>query len=278
MNLAELVLIASSEQKAEQFLRQKGILKTFSSCPFCGDKSIGKIRRNFLKCYGCKKEWSPRKDSILEDIKVPFSKFVLAIKLFILEVPVNKAYKELGIAYNTAHKIYKRIRECIYKFTSEDDELLGGEVEMDESYFGGKRKGKRGRGSQGKIPVFGILERQGKVKVEVVKDVSAESILRSAIKKVKRGSIIYTDRFRSYDGLVMYGFRHERIDHSKRFANGRVYINGIEGFWGYAKERLLRFHGVSRENFAYYLKELEFRYNNREKLDEMLYKVLSGKF
>jgi transposase len=155
---------------------------------------------------------------------------------------------------------------------------LGGEVEMDESYFGGKRKGKRGRGSQGKIPVFGILERQGKVKVEVVKDVSAESILRSAIKKVKRGSIIYTDRFRSYDGLVMYGFRHERIDHSKRFANGRVYINGIEGFWGYAKERLLRFHGVSRENFVYYLKELEFRYNNREKLDEMLYKVLSGKF
>jgi len=141
-----------------------------------------------------------------------------------------------------------------------------------------KRKGKRGRGSQGKIPVFGILERQGKVKVEVVKDVSAESILRSAIKKVKRGSIIYTDRFRSYDGLVMYGFRHERIDHSKRFANGRVYINGIEGFWGYAKERLLRFHGVSRENFVYYLKELEFRYNNREKLDEMLYKVLSGKF
>ncbi len=75
---------------------------------------------------------------------------------------------------------------------------------MDESDFGGKRKGKRGRGSQGKIPVFG--ERQGKVKVEVVKDVSAESILRSAIKKVKRGSIIYTDRFRSYDGLVMYGF------------------------------------------------------------------------
>jgi transposase len=106
--------------------------------------------------------------------------------------------------------------------------------------------------------------------VEVVKDVSAESILRSAIKKVKRGSIIYTDRFRSYDGLVMYGFRHERIDHSKRFANGRVYINGIEGFWGYAKERLLRFHGVSRENFAYYLKELEFRYNNREKLDASL--------
>jgi transposase len=131
-------------------------------------------------------------------------------------------------------------------------------------------------GSLGKIPVFGILERRGKVRVEVVEDVSAESILRSAIKKVKRGSIIYTDRFRSYDGLVMYGFRHERIDHGKRFANGKVYINGIEGFWSYAKERLLKFHGVRRENFVYYIKELEFRYNNRDNLEEVLYKVLGG--
>jgi transposase len=74
----------------------------------------------------------------------------------------------------------------------------------------------------------------------------------------------------------MYGFRHERIDHGKRFANGKVYINGIEGFWSYAKERLLKFHGVSRENFVYYLKEVEFRYNFRANLDEMLYNVLGG--
>jgi transposase len=89
-------------------------------------------------------------------------------------------------------------------------------------------------------------------------------------------SIIYTDQFRSYDGLVIYGFRHERIDKSVRFSNGRVYINGIEGFWSYAKERLLKFHGVSRENFVYYLKELEFRYNSRKNLEEVLYKCLGG--
>ena len=81
---------------------------------------------------------------------------------------------------------------------------------------------------------------QGKVKVEVVKDVSCE-LLRETIKKVKRGSLIYTDKFRSYDGLVMYGFRHERVDKSIRFANGKVYINGIEGFWSYAKERFIKF-------------------------------------
>jgi transposase len=145
----------------------------------------------------------------------------LAVKLFVLEVPVNRAYRELGIAYNTTHKIYSKIRELIYRFSTRDERVLSGEIEMDESYFGGRRKGRRGRG---------LVERRGKVRVEVVEDVSAESILRSAIKKVKRGSIIYTDRFRSYDGLVMYGFRHERIDHGKRFANGKVYINGIEGF------------------------------------------------
>jgi len=126
----------------------------------------------------------------------------------------------------------------------------------------------------GKIPVFSILEREGKVKVKIVQDVSAESILRETIKKVKRSNLIYTDKFRNYDGLVMYGFRHERVDKSIRFANGRVYIKRV--FWNYVKERLLKFHGVRKENFKNYIKELEFRYNNRENLDEKVYVCLSG--
>jgi transposase len=129
MNLVELVKVTSSEEEAEKFLRAKGILKTFDRCPFCGHQKIGRIRRSFFKCYGCRKEWSIRKDSILEGLKISFTKFILAVKLFILEVPVNKAYKELNLAYNTTHKIYNRIRQCIFKFVSEDDEFLSGEVE-----------------------------------------------------------------------------------------------------------------------------------------------------
>jgi transposase len=97
-----------------------------------------------------------------------------------------------------AYNVYTNI----YKFVSKDDLLLSGEVEMDESYFGGKRKGSRGRGAKNKIPVFGILERNGKVKVEIVKDVSAETLLRENIEK-ERGNLIYTDKFKSYDGLMM---------------------------------------------------------------------------
>ena len=134
------------------------------------------------------------------------------------------------------------------------DDLLKGKVETDESCFGGKRKGKRGRGAKNKTPVSGILERNGRVKVEVVKDVTAETILKEMIRKVKRGSLIYTDKFKSYDGLVMYGFRHERIEHSKRFANGKGYINGIEDFWSYAKGKLLKFYGISPKMFPFLLK------------------------
>ncbi len=264
MITVKLMEIASDEERAEEFLREKRILKTYTQCPYCGSSRIGRVRRNMYKCYDCKREWSIRKGSILEKTKISFSKFIIALKLFELEVPVLRASKELGLFYNTVHKLFTLIRERIYEFTSKDD-LLSGEIEADESYFGGRRRGKRGRGAEGKIPVFGILERNGMVKVEVVRDVKAETLLRETIKKVKRGSLIYTDKFRGYDGLVMYGFKHERIDHSKRFANGNVYINGIEGFWGFAKERLLRFHGLSPRLFPLYLKELEFRYNTRGK-------------
>ena len=100
MKLSELISIAGSEEKSREFLRAKGILKTFKLCPFCGDKSISRVRRKSFKCYNCRREQSIKKDSILEDLKVSFLKFSLAVKLSVLEVPVNRAYRELGIAYN----------------------------------------------------------------------------------------------------------------------------------------------------------------------------------
>ena len=97
----------------------------------------------------------------------------------------------------------------------------------------------------------------------VIRTVTGETLLEMAIKKVKRGILIYTDKFRSYNGLISYGFRHLRVDYGKRFVNGKVYINGIEGFWSFAKERLMKYHGVNPVKFPLSLKELEFRTNNR---------------
>ena len=134
---------------------------------------------------------------------------------------------------------------------------------MDESYFGGRRKGKRGRGAAEKIPVFGILERDGIVSVQVVPNVRAETLLGYAVKKVRRGSIVYTDRYKAYDSLMFCGYRHLSVNHSTHFSQGKVYINGLEGFWSYAKERLMKHHGISPSKFPLYIKEMEFRYNHR---------------
>ncbi|HXF05940.1 MAG TPA: IS1595 family transposase [Blastocatellia bacterium] len=169
-----------------------------------------------------------------------------------------------------------RLRERLYAKIAQEFGDACGEVEMDEAYFGGRRRGKRGRGAQGKIPVFGILERGGKVRLELLPDGSRESLLTLAVAKVKRGSLVYTDQFKGYDGLVSYGFRHERINKNIRFANGRVYLNGIEGFWSFAKERLAKLHGVGQHHFILYLKELEFRYNHRQILDQAIYQALKG--
>lgn len=170
---------------------------------------------------------------------------------------------QLGLAYNTVYKAVQTIRSAILVTGSGVKPLFEGEVEVDESYFGGRRKGQRGRGAAGKVPVFGILERNGCVQVEVVPNVRAETILDLTIKKVRRGSIVYTDKFQIYDALMFCGYRHLKIDHGKYFSRGRVYINGLEGFWSWAKERLIKHHGVAPSRFPFYLKELEFRYNNR---------------
>jgi len=128
---------------------------------------VGRVRRFKFKCYHCNREWGVRRGSILEGLKIPFTKFLVATKL--LDTSVRETAKHLGLAYNTVYHLYQMFRHAIL-LTEADNGSFSGEIEMDESYFGGRRKGNRGRGAAGKVPVFGILERGGKVKVEVVGD------------------------------------------------------------------------------------------------------------
>jgi len=102
------------------------------------------------------------------------------------------------------------------------------------------------------------------------------------MKKVRRGSIVYTDRLKSYDSLMFCGYRHLSINHQTHFAKERVYINELEGFWSYVKERLMKHHGVSPEKFPLYFKKLEFRYNDRyddiyEKVVNYLYNLVPNR-
>ena len=132
---------------------------------------------------------------------------------------------------------------------------------MDESYFGGKRKGKRGRGAAGKVVVFGILKRRDKVYTLVGENVKTETLLPVIKKNIQPDSVVYTDCLSSYDVLDVSVFRHVRINHSERFAERKNHINGIENFWSQAKRVLRKYNGIERKSFPLFLKECEFRFN-----------------
>ena len=141
------------------------------------------------------------------------------------------------------------------------DKVFEGPVELDESYFGGRRKGRRGHGAAGKVVVFGILKRNGRVYTVVVDNAKSETLLPVIKKKIISDSIVYTDSLSSYDKLDVSGFIHHRINHSKAFADRQNHINGIENFWNQAKRVLRKYNGIDRKSFPLFLKECEFRFN-----------------
>ncbi len=142
---------------------------------------------------------------------------------------------------------------------------LGGEVEVDESYFGARRvRGKRGRGAMGKVPVVGLLKRHGKVYTQIISNCTKEQLMPILKGKILSKSTVYTDGWTSYDGLITSGYKHYRIHHSENeFARGKNHVNGIESFWSYSKRRLLKFNGIHKVKFLLHLKESEFRWNMR---------------
>jgi len=210
--------------------------------------------------------------------RISAKKFRELLRYFALDLEAKKIAEIIKLNRNTVnsylHKIRKRIaEEC------EKESLLAGEIEADESYFGPKRvRGKRGRGAGNKIPVFGLLKRNGKVYTRIVPNCSRSTLQGIIRGKVKLESIIHTDGFRGYDGLIDLGYKkHYRVNHSRdEFARGKSHINGIENFWGIAKTRLSKFRGLSKTTFHLHLKECEFRFNHRkENLYNLILKILS---
>ena len=140
-------------------------------------------------------------------------------------------------------------------------------MEVDESLFGARRvKGKRGRGAYGKVLVFGLYKRNGKVYTEVVPNASKKTLQAIIRGKVALESVIHSDGWRGYNGLVDLGYaKHLRVDHGRNeFATSTSHINGIEGFWGFAKTRLVKCRGMHPATFYLHLKESEFRFNYRK--------------
>lgn len=196
------------------------------------------------------------------------------IEYFVSGATARTAAALVDVHRNTAALYFHRLRQLICQAVN-DASPFSGEIEVDESYFGGTRKGKRGRGAAGKVPVFGILKRGGRVYTKIIPDVRSATLMRILEEKIVPDSIVYTDSLCSYNVLDVSEFHHVRISHSETFAEGRNHINGIENFWNQAKRHMRRFNGIPKENFNLFLKECEWRFNNPDpKLQVSLLKEL----
>ena len=213
------------------------------------------------------------KNKYVKRSKISEAKFRELVRLFSLDLDAIQLTNLTNLNRNTVNRYLLLLRKRIAQFC-ELQSPFKGEVEVDESYFGGKRiKGKRGRGARGKTPVFGILHRGGKVYTEIVPDCAKDTLQKIIRGKVSPDSVIHSDYWRGYNGLVDLGYKkHYRVHHgTDEFAKGKCHINGIESFWSYAKRRLTKFHGVPQSTFYLHLKECEFRFNFR---DQDIYAML----
>jgi len=237
-------------------------------CVFCFARTVSTTGRGYVKCSKCGRQKSLKK--LRKELEIIIS--------FVEQRPALQVSVEMGVSYQVVSRVFKQIRELLFLQCELEGKKLSGEVEIDESYFGGTRKGKKGRGAAGKSVVLGILERNGKVYTKIVYSLTAENLLGIIRAKTRKGSVFYTDKFKSYTSLKQFG-KHRTVNHSKSLVEKttRNHINGIEGFWSYTKHKLYNYHGVSKANFGLYLKEMEYRFNHRsENILEPIMKLYFG--
>ena len=193
--------------------------------------------------------------------KLSRNKQLELMKYFVAGSTARTAADLMGIHRNTVVRFFHKLRVKIALKQQHRSEQFCGKIELDESYFGGTRKGKRGRGAAGKVAVFGILKRGGKVYTQVILDAKTDTLMPIIRQKIEPDSIVYTDCWRAYNALDVSEFKHYRINHSHLFAQKQNHINGIENFWNQAKRHMRKFNGVPRQHFNLFLKECEWRFN-----------------
>ena len=218
------------------------------------------------------------KNRFCHETRLSERKFLLILKCYATDIPALKAAALCAVNKNTTHRFYNLFRRRVIRLDLEENAPFGGEVEIDESYFGPRRvRGKRGRGAAGKIPVIGLLKRDGKVFVKPVEACSRKELLPVIKGQVLDEAIVYTDGWKAYDCLVTEGYKHHRIHHHEnQFARGKNHVNGIESFWSYAKLRMAQMKGIRKNAFLLHLLESQWRWNHRrENLFLLLKKSLN---
>lgn len=243
-------------------------------CRKCGVESTFhrmNDRRAFA-CAACGDHLYPTAGTVFEDTRTPLQLWFYAIYLFVTTrhgVSGKELQRQLGVTYKTAWRMGMKVRELIGSVDEFD--MLQGHVEMDEAYVGGRRRGKRGRGAEGKTIVMGMKEHGGDIRTVVIPDVKKQTLRGVVLENVEPGSVVSTDELMSYGLLTNDGYVHGTVNlgekiwrgydvHTKQFHS----TNSVETFWGLFKRSVRSTHiHVSNKYMDRYLAEFTFRSNHR---------------
>jgi transposase-like protein len=247
-------------------------------CPLCESTNVGYIStRRSWQCKGCKKQFTVKLGSVMEDSPISLDKWLCAIWMICNDkngISSYEIHRGLGITQKSAWFLLHRIRLAMQTGTFNK---LSGPVEADETFIGGKarnmHKDKReakikGTGSVGKAIVMGILERHGEVRTKVIANRDGETVKAEIRQNVAPGEEVFTDSFTTYQGLDT-DYVHKVVNHAEEYARGNVHTNGIENFWSLVKRALSgTYISVMPFHLFRYMDEQSFRFNYRKLNDQ----------
>jgi len=267
--------LLADDEKAREYLLSLTWPTGDPFCPRCGHRKVYTLSGDRLRCASCKYTFQPFSGRWINNGALSPSEWLRLITLFVDECSVHQMKKQLNLSYNTVYKALTAIRFAILAHAIDARQLISPATGLDSYLKGNRLTGGPREMRMDTIPVYGILRRDKHVFIDLVPGFQAETLfhfhMNFHLKLIRTGNLVYTDRYKDYDALMFCGNDSLPYEIIRRY-DEPPHIDAVnDDFWSYAQSRIKRFRGISCQRFPLYLKELEFRFNNREKtLNEIL--------
>jgi len=266
----DLTQVLESEAAAKRWLLKHCWQNHQRFCPRCKSRKNYNLNSGRRRCARCRYTFHDFSGRWINNCNLSALDWVRVLKLFAEETTARQASKELNLSYNTAYKAMNTIRFSVLAHALDARQLVGQDSPLDLSLTGRMLKNETKAPAPQTVytPVFGIMDRREWVFVDLIPGFDIETILHFKLNfqlgTVRVGNVVYTDRYQRYDTLICCVGNHPSADYIR--GGDKVAIDqDDEGFWRFVSSRLAKFHGVTPQRFPLYLKELEFRYNSRNK-------------